>query len=242
MSKNTRSGDGKGQDDQGQGQKEDHANQEAGASKAHRVVTLPALNSLKHGVYAELTVLPTEDRQEFENHRQEVIDELQPNGPLERDVVHDVVKFMWRKRRLHTFRLMEALRPTLTSWLQAKPADRNVKVLTALLENLQNLKISLEMKPILNEGLDAAAEVTEQLYGSLGIPTVSNPTRDDCVRLLLEAKELESLAMMAGQITRESFIQELELENRLDAMIERRLKRLFQLKEMKQMTGLTNSA
>jgi hypothetical protein len=46
------------------------------------------------------------------------------------------------------------------------------------------------------------------------------------------------LAQLCEQITPETLIEEIELHGRLDARVDRLLKRLFQLKAAKQMIGL----
>ena len=51
-------------------------------------------------------------------------------------------------------------------------------------------------------------------------------------------QEQQQLATISEQVTREKLIEEIDLAGRLDARIDRLLKRLFQLKAAKQMLGL----
>lgn len=57
-------------------------------------------NALKHGVLAKLTVLPHEDRTEFEALFAALTEEHQPLGPTELHLVEDLAAIMWRKRRV----------------------------------------------------------------------------------------------------------------------------------------------
>jgi hypothetical protein len=67
-----------------------------------------ASNALKHGVFSETVVLPTEDPEEFEQLRTGLIAELQPSGSLEHDAVFAIAKLTWRKQRLSVFRKAKA--------------------------------------------------------------------------------------------------------------------------------------
>ena len=56
-------------------------------------------NALKHGAFADATILPNEDRGEFEELRADIYEEWDPEGPTEREKVDSIVMNMWRKRR-----------------------------------------------------------------------------------------------------------------------------------------------
>jgi hypothetical protein len=74
------------------------------------VKTKKVFPALKHGGYSTLGLLPGEDPAAFEELRRDMIAELCPNGPLEEDIVGDMVRFTWRKNNLKTFRVAEAIR------------------------------------------------------------------------------------------------------------------------------------
>jgi hypothetical protein len=57
-------------------------------------------NAVKHGVFAEVVILPGEDVREFEELHQSLINEYNPDGPSELDAVCTLAKCVWRKRRL----------------------------------------------------------------------------------------------------------------------------------------------
>ena len=57
-------------------------------------------NALKHGLYSETLLLPSEDPDEFNQLLASYLDQFQPDGPAERDLVHDMVAAKWRLQRL----------------------------------------------------------------------------------------------------------------------------------------------
>ena len=63
------------------------------------------LNALKHGILSKHTVLPWEDRGEYDELHQALIDEHRPSGITEAHLVEEIAGVIWRKRRL---RLAEA--------------------------------------------------------------------------------------------------------------------------------------
>ena len=57
------------------------------------------LNALKHGLTAELPVLPTEDPDEYARFREALLADLAPVGALEDRLVEEIVDLSWRLRR-----------------------------------------------------------------------------------------------------------------------------------------------
>jgi hypothetical protein len=60
-------------------------------------------NALKHGVFTEIVMLPDEDPKEFEELHRSLIDEWDPCGPTEEDIVLGLAQQLWRKRRIVRF-------------------------------------------------------------------------------------------------------------------------------------------
>jgi hypothetical protein len=56
-------------------------------------------NSLKHGLFAREGVIRGEDREEYEMHREMLLEQLDPVGPLEGILAARVVDLTWRLRR-----------------------------------------------------------------------------------------------------------------------------------------------
>jgi len=62
-------------------------------------------NSLKHGMYAKLALLPNEDCEEYLAYTTAMIADLKPEGPLQHEFAQVVSDNFWRMRR---FRITEA--------------------------------------------------------------------------------------------------------------------------------------
>jgi hypothetical protein len=61
--------------------------------------------AIRHGVYSAMTVLPGEDRAEFQKLFRQLIDEYAPNGVSEFELVLNLARLFWRQRNLATYRL-----------------------------------------------------------------------------------------------------------------------------------------
>ncbi len=59
------------------------------------------MNAMKHGLLAADLVVRDEDPVEFAGVLENLVDELQPRGPLEAQLVERVAACMWRLRRLY---------------------------------------------------------------------------------------------------------------------------------------------
>ena len=59
------------------------------------------LNAMKHGLLAADLVVRGEDPNEFARVLENLADELQPQGPLEEQLVERMAACMWRLRRLY---------------------------------------------------------------------------------------------------------------------------------------------
>jgi hypothetical protein len=57
-------------------------------------------NALRHGVLSRHTVLPWEDRSEYESLLNALVVEHAPDGPTEEHLVEELTGTIWRKRRL----------------------------------------------------------------------------------------------------------------------------------------------
>ncbi len=59
------------------------------------------MNAMKHGLLAADLVVRGEDPVEFAGVLENLVDELQPQGPLEEQLAERVAACMWRLRRLY---------------------------------------------------------------------------------------------------------------------------------------------
>src|SRR5260370_33858965 len=58
-----------------------------------------SMNALRHGLTASRPLLPGESQESFEELLKEYMEEYDPDGPAERDVVHRMVVSTWREQR-----------------------------------------------------------------------------------------------------------------------------------------------
>jgi hypothetical protein len=59
-----------------------------------------SMNAMKHGLTSRRVVLPHENRAEFDSLLKELLDESQPVGTLEFELVNDIAAALWRLRRV----------------------------------------------------------------------------------------------------------------------------------------------
>jgi hypothetical protein len=64
--------------------------------------------ALKHGGYSATAVLPGENRVAFDKLHRDLIDELNPSGALEDDIVETIARLLWRKQNLRTLTVAES--------------------------------------------------------------------------------------------------------------------------------------
>ena len=202
-------------------------------------------NAFKHGVFAKMLILPWEDRREFDELHNAFVDEWKPVGPTEHDAVLSIAKATWRKRRMQYFLHSERMRAT---------TDPNHTAYDAV-STLRALSDFVESEP---DGFDRALGVLppgiagdlRQKFPRRNFQSVSEwvhaiQTEISSV-LLPDAERFMNLESMigrdAGFFTLEVIKDELAVEDRIDAMIERAIKRLVQTKAMKQMLGTTSAS
>jgi len=58
-----------------------------------------AQNAVQHGLLARAMVLQGEDPQEFAEYREQMLDELYPDGMMEEELAERIVSLSWRLRR-----------------------------------------------------------------------------------------------------------------------------------------------
>jgi hypothetical protein len=76
----------------------------ANGAKSHGPITeqgrkTSSMNALKHGLTARTVVLSNEDGDEYTGLLNSYIEELQPNGTIEMDLVTEMVNAKWQQRR-----------------------------------------------------------------------------------------------------------------------------------------------
>jgi hypothetical protein len=184
-------------------------------------------NLSKHGGYAKQTFLWDESPEEYEKLKQETYQEWAPEGPTEEHCVLTIVEGLWRRMRYSKARqialelarasaeAINAARTKLTSDGALVRKITDAKTYPELEEALRGLGLS-NLEDFLRSGptLEAAKA---QLVNVLTQPTAP------CENLIL------------ALITPESIERDIATEARIDATMERAIKRLGSIKLMKRM-------
>jgi hypothetical protein len=203
-------------------------------------------NALKHGVFAKIIILPWEDPEEFRRLHAALIAEWNPVGPTEEDAVFSIAKGMWRKRRMQLFLENDMQRSSI---YPGHPAYNEANALRTFCKHL-------EWSPDKEENVDVAfrgLSVENRGHLRRKFPRDDFRSTSEWIRaiqkevtsvLLPEAERFDSsvrvlISRDAGFFTQEVVEHELAVDERIDAMIDRAVKRLVQTKAYKQMLGST---
>ena len=172
--------------------------------------------ALKHGGYSSTAVLPGENRAEFEKLHQALIAELAPTGALEENIVADIMRLVWRKQNLATFRLAEDVRAV---WFGRRE------------------EIFYEKHPDAPATPDSPLSMLSQSERA-GLVEGTDAIIDEVRKELGENFRLVEIGDTA---TVERLLSDLEIEGRLDALIDKGLKRLLFLRGLKSLQPVSSS-
>jgi hypothetical protein len=211
------------------------------------------IHAVKHGAFANTAILPGEDRREFEELHSALIKEWAPVGPTEEDAVLSIAKGVWRKRRLQKF---------LHAEIEICRSDPEHPLYDEA-EGLRNLLNIMEAAPIYMEAPDVFENVIKLAIEST--PSyLATMLEQTCPREQFESASawLQALRMVISGLLRgaerdgeepdllldrsakvhtpDVINHELAVDERIDAMIDRAVKRLVQTKAMKQILVSTS--
>jgi hypothetical protein len=208
-------------------------------------------NAQKHGVFAATAILPGEHRQEFEELHSAVTQEWTPDGATEEDAVLTIAKAIWRKRRVQKFLgvqlAINALNPKhpsfdesiglihLLHFMGTEPEDFTFEDQADRF--LRPDKIQYLRQKVPRSNFESTAEWVQAVINEISLVLLpASMNRDEP-----EMADVVGLSRSAANLSNDLFKQELALDERLDAMIDRAVKRLIQTKAMKQMLGRTGA-
>ncbi len=220
-------------------------------------------SAYKHGGFSRTVLFPWEDADEFDALHRSLQDEWEPSGALEEDAVYTILTCIWRKRRIRDKRNLDTLaalqRKNLEALSEMPPPFFDTKLETTIY--VLKHRPNSGGRPRLEGKVSHLIGFSSSLYGSLDgqfLEMMMNmlggenyPTTPEWVQavkrevdevLLPRARaEMESpdhLAAKAAEfITTDRILEDLALEERLDAMVDRAMRRLAQTKFMKQVSG-----
>jgi hypothetical protein len=165
-------------------------------------------SAIKHGGYSALGLLPGESSAEFEQLHKDLVEELAPRRPLEEDIVSTLARLLWRKQNRSTFRIAASVRARCGEILEVEMARRNITT-------------SFPMVPFEQESDETQA------------------ARRDAERFANEQaqRELGDLYDLTkcNAATDAHLLADLAVEERLDAVIDKCIKRLLMVRGVKSM-------
>jgi hypothetical protein len=208
-------------------------------------------NATTHAIFSQQVVVPGEDPEEFEALRADLVAEWSPTGPTEEEAVFSIAHAMWRKRRLQKFleiRLSKNfLDPNHLSYDEFDALKAFLAVLRSgpveAVEAVEERCLKPDMLKSLLRKFPPSAFPSTAEWARAFIADIEK-------KLLLEEQRrqdpayerLGSMFLTAATYTDEFFAKELTLDERLDAMLDRAVKRLVQTKALKQALGQTGPA
>jgi hypothetical protein len=203
-------------------------------------------NATTHGIFSQQAVLPGEDPEEFEALHADLVAEWLPMGPTEEEAVLSIAHAMWRKRRLQKFlkirlgqNFLDPNHPSydefdaLTAFLAALRTGREEAV-----EAVEERCLKPDMpKSLLRKFLPSAFPSTAERARAIIADIEKQLLAEEQLRQVPGYGRYGLMIQTAATYTDEVVDKELTLDARLDAMIERAVKRLVQTKAFKQMLG-----
>jgi hypothetical protein len=116
-----------------------------------------SLNALRHGLTSRNALLPSEDPAAYQAHMQRYIDELQPHGALEEQLVQSLASAAWRLNRI------PALEASLLAAAETEGFAGQARSLSTLSMNEQRLSRQFDRTLKQLRELQAERRAAEQL-------------------------------------------------------------------------------
>ncbi len=204
-------------------------------------------NALKHGVFAAAAIIPGEDRWEFEELHTSLIQEWQPDGPTEEDAVLDIAKSVWRKRRVQRLLEIQVQENSLNPNHRAYDEDVALKLFagavahepeTAFRDRTRCLspeRISQLVEKCPRTKFKTTAEWAAAVVDEINSQLLETIAPAEVQEILKVSGSLSSAYLLDDDLLE----RELMLDGHLSAIIDRAVKRLVQIKAMKQMLAAT---
>jgi hypothetical protein len=226
-------------------------------------------NALKHGGFSGVEILPWEDRSEFEELCRRLMEEHQPEGPLQEECLNTIASNMWRKRRVRDKRNFDTAAAlergeNRVLWEHPPPLfdTRREGTIHSLCERQGRNRTPTaprdDYQQLLGFSTGLYREKSEDLMElalNMMPKEYSTALREKLPRKNFEStahwivalkKEVDTVLLpmvrdrapqrngyfetAAAFLTGDRVIEDLDVEERLDAGIDRALKRLWQLK------------
>ena len=196
-------------------------------------------NAQKHGVFTTMAILPGEDPKEFKKLHSDLMEEWAPAGATEEDAVLSIAKGVWRKRRVQEFLAIQMLNNS------ANPMHPSYGEILGLVSFAALM--TTEPEVAFGEYANRTLRADKINYLKQNFPRSNFESTSEWAQAVIDVPNsvidkqqgghLVALSRSAATFSDDVFNQELALDQRIDAMIDRAVKRLIQIKTMKQMLG-----
>jgi hypothetical protein len=194
-------------------------------------------NALKHGANATEVMLWSERYEDYEQLRAELYLEFTPSGSTEEYLVRTLLDLRWRRRRLDCYDQI-TMQKQLNEIREHNETSREREKLAAIASEFEEADSVEKVEAIFSE-LDP--EYSEVIRSRWPLEAGADPVawgskmRADLARWT--EKRHEGADEFVKIFDLDTFDADLARIERLDAMIDRTIKRLMQVKTMKQMHG-----
>lgn len=184
------------------------------------------LNALKHGAFSEMILFPGEDQEQFDALHQALVDEWDPIGPTQADKVFNIAQNMWRKGRAKHRRKKAAIDRKISLRLRGSESDQLISFIDEVEAGrpISERDLPTRWASVLREA------APRQKYNS-----------DSAWRahVLANVKWLSEQLIISEELGEicdpRSILDELTLEERLDAKIDKDIVALGRMKTMQAM-------
>jgi hypothetical protein len=205
------------------------------------------------------STIPGENPREFKQLHSHLIDEWRPSGPTEEDAVFSLADLMWRKRRAQRFIQAKLETETFVASSRHYVERRGLALFGCFMVYTPEITFDKSAKILLSADRishfeqkcprsnykstsEWAAAVIWECYSILvSVGELKPGDKPDVLPEVIDEFITGLELINAVQEAKELFEDELNLR-RLEAMIDRKVKYLLQLKAMKQMLRQTSAA
>ena len=195
--------------------------------------------ALKHGGYSSTAVLPGENLAEFEELYQDLMVELAPTGVLEEDIVADIARLVWRKQNLAIFRRAEDVR---ANWFEHRQKIGPTVERYSTSSGEMTVYRDADGRTTSSQLKHPEGGATLTLFGYKQHAKVDAPTNAMTDEERKELGENSGLVEIGDTATVEGLSRDLEIEERLGALIDKCLRRLLFLRGLKSLPTASSSA
>jgi len=204
-------------------------------------------NAMKHGAFVDELLILDEDEREFQNLHQGFIDDLKPCGRMEQELILEIAKLYWRKRRIERFFVNEA------NWLQAHPRDEELELARFVHQVIykgtpcrQLWDHILQYLPMaIHDAIKNEFECPTEEYNDEWVERVKKSIAKEILHAdaaISEArKRMRFVGERAAKLS-ELTAKRMAIEERIDAAIDRALRRYAQLKTFKEVMAVKDGS